>query len=72
MSTLLEGSEGLGMRRDGEPSAACPAQRDLRRAAKHHSYNGYVAQVSATNSGARVIRVREQYQRVPDGGDNGA
>lgn len=37
----------------------------LHRAALEYHYQGYVAEVSATNLGSRGVRIREQYQRLP-------
>jgi hypothetical protein len=41
--------------------------RAYRRAAIEYRYDHYTAQISATNLGARGIRVREQYQWAPQG-----
>jgi hypothetical protein len=39
----------------------------FRRAAIEFRYEDYVARVSATNLGSRGVRVREQYQWLPEG-----
>lgn len=57
---------GAATRVDGKLTSAYLA-KDYRRSAFSYHYEGYVARISATNLGARGVRVREQYQWLPKG-----
>jgi hypothetical protein len=65
-SADLEQRVGAATRVDGKLTSAYLA-KDYRRSAFSYHYEGYVARISATNLGARGVRVREQYQWLPEG-----
>jgi hypothetical protein len=64
----LESAVGRATDLEGERNGEY-LERWLRRMALHYRYQGYVAQVSAMNYGRRGVRVREQYQWLPDASD---
>lgn len=67
MNDKLTREVGPATGRQGEVSEAFLESGSLRRAAQQYRYQGYVAELSATRFGERGVRVREQYQWVPEG-----
>lgn len=58
----LDALVGAYTDRDGPMSAQELAQGNLRHTGIEYRYRNYVARISATNFGARGVRLREQYQ----------
>lgn len=65
-TALLHSRVGPSTGHSGTPSARYLEAGYLRRVASEFNYERYVAKVSATNFGSVGVRVREQYQWIPE------